>query len=235
VPAQYATDDLVPLWRKAVFAVIAVAVGIRAAWLDGIGNLQWTLPLIMAGLLFMPRPAGALGKGLNWPLRLVYFFWTALLAVWAKQMMGWIPALMIPVIWLVGPQERDQQASWENFLGKPLAVISNLTLVAFFAWLLAKDRSWLLKDGDWLPSVCVVGPLLLLMIESRGRRTLKRNIFRVHTLLWFGVALAAVLWIYLQPSLGKALVLVVILTLWFGNLLYHLSPGERLALPHPQS
>lgn len=235
---QSVTHDLfgeMPLWRKTAFAVIAVVVGIRAAWLDGLGNLQWTLPLILAALLFMPRPAGALGKGLNWPLSFVYFFWIALLVAWARQIMGWLPTLMIAVIWLVGPQERYEEESWANFFGTPLAIVSNLTFAAFFAWLIVKDGNWLLKDGNWLPIVCVVGPFVLLTIESRGRRTLKRNVFRVRTLLWLAVALATVLWINSQPSFGKAFVLVMILTLWFGNLLYHLSPGERVALPHSQS
>jgi len=175
---------------------------------------------MMAALFFMPRPTAAWGNGLRWPLRVLYLLWIALLAVWAKQTMGWVPAVFVGIIWLTGENEVKRDESWS---GNGLALISTIILVLFVAT----------EDRGWLPAVCILGPFLLLAFEPKGRRDLKKNVFSIRTLLWVGVLSTISYWIYIRPSLSKATILTLALLLWFGNLLYHLS-SARNASPHAQ-
>jgi hypothetical protein len=76
---------------------------------------------------------------------------------------------------------------------------------------------------------------LLLSYEKEGRRSIRENLLRPASAGWIATAGVAFFWLRKEPSFAGVVLLLAILVLWFGNFLMHISSGERVALPHPQS
>ena len=114
-------------------------------------------------------------------------------------------------------------------LKTPVGIVELALIFTIATWFIA-------KSSEWMPDTCILTIILLLASEKSGRRSMSQNLIRIQSAAWIAALGLALYWSWREQSFGGILIVVVACVLWFGNLLMHLSSGERpLALPHPQS
>jgi hypothetical protein len=217
-------------WIGLIGGLTLSVAAVHTIWSHGLRNLQWAQNAALALLCFsFISPTWQQMRGeRSWSSRVFGLAYGALFGAWIGHDYGWVPGSCIIVIFSLSATER-KTGWWSTGLKKPLGIVEFALIAVLVAWFIRSTK-------DWIVYACLVALLLLLASEKSGRRTLRQNLWRPISAAWVATTAASLFWLWKAPSFASVLLLIAIPVLWFGNLLMHLSSGERpLALSHPQS
>lgn len=217
-------------WGGLIFGFGFSFVAVQTIWTHGVRNWDWLQPAAFAMLAFsFTQRSWVERQGqLTWRSRVFWLAYGVFFGAWIGHQYGWVPGICI--IALFALPSTELKGRWRSAGMKRPLLLSQLALSLVIAgWFVATVQ-------EWVAFACIVTIILLLASEKQGRRSMRENLLRLKSFLWVATFALACHWAWRGPSFASILVLVAIPALWFGNLLMHLSAGERsFALPHPQS
>jgi hypothetical protein len=227
---QQREDDSRMRWIGLIGGITLSFATVYTMWSHGLRNLDWIQSAALALLCFsFLSPTWQQMRGeRSLSSRVFCLAYGVLFGAWIGHDYGWVPGSCIIVLFVLSATER-KTGWWSSGLKKPLSVVEFMLSVVLVG-------SFIRSTKDWIAFGCPVALLLLLAFEKEGRRSLRQNLWRPISVAWIVTAVAASFWLWKAPSFASVLLVIAVPVLWFGNLLMHLSPGERaLALSHPQS
>ena len=217
-------------WAGIILACVMALATLQTIWKQGLRNWDWVEHAWLAAMAFWIASDAwqHQHRTWNWRSRLFYLGWGILFGVWIGHVNGWIPGVCI--IALCALFAMDGKSDWSTSdMKRPGGVLELVLILIIAGWFVRTVR-------EWIPLGCIVALMLFLASEKKGRRSMRENILRPPSLAWISTWGLAFYWAWREPTFASILMTIAILILWFGNLLMHLSPGERtLALSHPQS
>jgi len=213
-----------------IIGVAFIVFAAQTVWKHGWNDWGWALD---AALAIMGASIAVIGwehkrESFEWPSGSLNLISGLLFSAWVAHSLGLVPGLCLVGV-LVLPAVARKSGPWSLSHKTPLGGIYWLLIIVGLGWFARGSNAWILLS-------CVAAITILLAYQPPGRRRMKQNLLRPASVSWIALAAIALLWFWKEPSFGGGLLLFAVPTLWFGNLLIHLSPGEGpLALPHPQS
>jgi hypothetical protein len=204
----------------------------HSIWSHGLRSWDWVQNAWFALLFFsffsLLRVNGQERPGeRSWRSRVFWLAYGSLFGAWIGHEHGWVPGGCI-ILFFALPATARKSGWWSVGTKKPLGILGLAIVAVGIGWLL-----W--NVSEWPPFVCLIVLALLLSYEKEGRRSIRENLLRPASAGWIATAGVAFFWLRKEPSFAGVVLLLAILVLWFGNFLMHISSGERVALPHPQS
>jgi hypothetical protein len=202
----------------------------QTVWKHGWKDWDWVLD---AALAIMGSSIAVIGwedkrESFEWPSGTLNLISGLLFSAWVAHSLGLVPGLCLVGVFVL-PAVARKGGPWSLSRQAPLGIICWVLIIVGVGWFVRGSNAW-------IPLSCVAAIAILLAYQPPGRRSMKQNLLRPASVSWIALAAIALVWFSKEPSFGGGLLLFAIPALWFGNLLIHLSPGERpLALSHPQS
>ena len=222
-------DDPKFRWAGIIVGVFSSLAAAHSMWQHGLRSLDWSQDAALAVFCFsfvsgVWRERSETRR--RWRTRVFWIAYGTFFGTWIGHENGWVPGgctIALFVLPAIAPER-----GWSGGIKKALGILVFV--------LVAVGGTWFVKgQTDWVPYACLFALLLLLACEKPGRRSIKKNLLRPASAGWMLTAGAAFFWLWKGPSFASIILFVAVLVLWFGNFLFHISSGERLALPHPQS
>jgi hypothetical protein len=202
---------------------------LQTVWEHGLHDWDWVLDASLSGMGF----SFLLGdwqdpkRDPRWQSRILNLAWGLLFAAYVTHWRGLAVGLCMVALLVL--QTIVPKIGSGLTAKNPLGVVYWLLIIFLLVWFARASNAW-------IPLSCAAAVAILLAYQPPGRRSMKQNLLRPASVSWIALAATASLWLWKEPSFAAGLLLAAIPVLWFGNLLIHLSPGERpLALSHPQS
>jgi hypothetical protein len=217
-------------WISLVAGIAFSFAAMYSMWSHGLRDWDWVQNAALALLAFCFAPNfwqdELLKRG--WRARVFCLIYGILFGAWIGHENGWVLGGCIVAFFGLAASARES-GWWSSGIKTPLGILQTLIAVVGVG-------SFIATASEWVPYVFIVALMLLLATEKKGRRSMRENLFRPRSVAWIVVLGLASYWSWREPSFASILALLATPILWFGNLLIHLSSGERpLALPHPQS